>query len=539
MASKTFNNTLYYGDNLEVLRKYFRDECVDLIYLDPPFNSKADYNILFKEVSGEESAAQIQAFSDFWHWDKNAEKTYIEIQEDPNLRDMIQFLHAYLGRNDMMAYLVMMTIRLKELHRVLKSTGSLYLHCDYHASAHLRLILDRIFGEENFRNEIIWKRKTGRGETQHKSNQFGVCVDYILFYAKSKTAKFNTQFVPVDEANQIYVNYVKSNFKFVDANGRKYRSADLSSPSPRPNLTYEYKGYKPPENGWAVSKEKMEQWEQEGRLLFPKNMDGRIRRKLFLDELKGKPVQNLWDDIQMISSQSNERLGYPTQKPVALLKRIIKTGTDEGEIVLDPFCGCGTTIMASQELKRRWIGIDITHLAISLIRSRLKEVNVIAGKHYEIIGEPADLASAGELASSNPYQFQWWALSLIDARPTGQSSMNPSIGKKGADKGVDGWITFRESANLNLAKIVVQVKGGHVGAKDVRDLIGTVDSTKSAMGILITLEEPTQPMKEASMEAEYYESYTWGHKYPKIQMLTVEQLLSGEKPILPHTQSKL
>jgi len=505
MATQAFSkNTLFYGDNLDVLRKHFPNECVDLIYLDPPFNSKADYNILFKEATGEESAAQIQAFSDFWHWDKTAEKTYLEIQEDPNLTDMIQFLHAHLGRNDMMAYVVMMTIRLKELHRVLKSTGSLFLHCDYHASAYLRILLNRIFGESNFKNEIIWKRKTGRGETQHKSNQFGVCTDYVLFFAKSKDLKFNTQFIPVEEA------------------------------APRPHLMYEYKGYKPPAKGWAISKEKMEQWDKEGRLIFPKNKNGRIRRKLFLDELKGKPVQNLWDDIQMISSQSAERLGYPTQKPVALLKRIINATTDKGDVVLDPFCGCGTTIMAAQELNRRWIGIDITHLAISLIRSRLKEIRVLANKDYKIIGEPADFESARALAETNPYQFQWWALSLIDARPTGQSSEDPH-GKKGADKGVDGWITFRESDNLNLQKIVVQVKGGHVGAQQIRDLIGTVQSSKSAMGIFITLNEPTEPMKQAAFEANHYQSPTWGHKYPKIQIITIAELLSGKKPEIPHT----
>jgi site-specific DNA-methyltransferase (adenine-specific) len=537
MAKSPFeSNTLYYGDNLEVLRKHFPNECVDLVYLDPPFNSKADYNILFKESTGEDSAAQIQAFSDSWHWDKAAEQTYLEIQADPKLLDMIQFLHAYLGKNDMMAYLVMMTIRLRELHRVLKSTGSLFLHCDYHASAFLRILLSKIFGESNFRNEIIWKRKTGRGETQHKSNQFGVCTDVILFYAKTKESKFNTQFVPLSEADDSYKAYVEKFFRFTDENGRKYQIDNLASPSPRPNLMYEYKGYKPPACGWAISKEKMEQWDKEGRLWFPTNKKGRIRRKRFKDELKGKPVQNLWDDIQMISSQSAERLGYPTQKPIALLKRIINATTDEGDVVLDPFCGCGTTIMASQELKRTWIGIDVTHLAISLIRSRLKDIHVLANKDYKIIGEPADVASAVELmkVDRTGYQFQWWALSLIDAKPAGQSETSPQ-GKKGADKGVDGWLTFKESDNLDLQRIVIQVKGGHVGAQDVRDLIGTVQSKKVAMGILITLHEPTEPMKQAAFEAEYYESPTWGHKYPKIQILTIPELLKGSKPILPHT----
>ncbi|MEM2098745.1 MAG: site-specific DNA-methyltransferase [Candidatus Bathyarchaeia archaeon] len=225
-------------------------------------------------------------------------------------------------------YISWMEPRLEACHRLLKDTGSLFVHCDYHASARLRVLLDRIFGENNFRNEIIWKRKTGRGETQHKSNQFGVCVDYILFYAKTKNAEFHSQFIPLEEADKSYREYVEKFFKYVDEKGRRYRIADLSSPSPRPNLMYEYKGYKPPRNGWAISKE-MEQWEKEGRLEFPKSKNGRIQRRRFLDELKGFPVQNLWDDIPHISSQSTERMGYPTQKPVALLERIIKTASDE------------------------------------------------------------------------------------------------------------------------------------------------------------------------------------------------------------------
>lgn len=521
-------NTLYYGDNLDVLRKYFQNENVDLIYLDPPFNSKADYNILFKEPSGEESVAQIQAFSDFWHWDKNAEATYLELQEDPKIRDAIQFLNAYLGRkNDMMAYLVMMAIRLRELHRVLKPTGSIYLHCDPTASHYLKIIMDLIFGPKNFRNEIVWQRFTFHAD----AHRFGRVNDILLFYTKGDNYTWNSLFTEFKE------KYIKSHFSNVDKDGRKYTLDNPVAEGQGPPRYFNGKLLEPP-NGthWRWTQENIDRLIKEGVIVFTKT--GRPRVKRYLDEARGQAIHSVWTDIPIINSMSKERMGFQTQKPMKLLERIIRASSNEGGIILDPFCGCGTTIMAAQELKRKWIGIDITHLAISLIKSRLKDVNVIAGKQYEIIGEPVDLASAEELASSNPYQFQWWALSLIDARPTGQSSMNPAIGKKGADKGVDGWITFRESANLNLQKIVVQVKGGHVGAKDVRDLFGTLESTRSAMGILITLEEPTQPMKEASMEAEYYESPTWGHKYPKIQIMTVEELLNGIKPILPHTQSK-
>jgi site-specific DNA-methyltransferase (adenine-specific) len=299
----------------------------------------------------------------------------------------------------------------------------------------------------------------------------------------------------------------------------------------RPHLTYEFKGIT---RVWRWTKERMLEEDAKGRIIVPRNGKGVPRYKRYLDEQEGVPIDDFWEDIDYV--KGGERLGYPTQKPLELLERIINAASDKGDLVLDPFCGCGTTILASQKLKRRWIGIDITHLAISLIRARLKDVHVLAGKDYQIVGEPADFESARELAETNPYQFQWWALSLIDARPAGETSKSQQ-GKKGADKGVDGWLTFRETDNLNLKRMVVQVKGGtHIGAQIVRDLIGTVQATKSAMGILITLYEPTEQMKQAAMEAEYYESPTWGHKYPKIQILTIPELLSGKKPTIPHTR---
>lgn len=315
--------------------------------------------------------------------------------------------------------------RLEACHRLLKDTGSLFVHCDYHASARLRVLLDRVFGENNFRNEIIWKRKTGRGETQHKSNQFGVCTDYILFYAKSKKAKFNTYFIPINEADPIYKNYVETNFKFVDEKGRRYRSADLSSPSPRPNLMYEYKGYKAPANGWAVELEKMVKWDKEGRLIFPPTKDGRIRRKLYLDELKGKPIQNLWDDIPPVSSQSTERMGYPTQKPVALVERIVKTASDEGDVVLDPFCGCGTTLVAAQRLKRKWVGIDISHTACRLMKRRLQDEFKI---NVQLIKGEVDLKYLQRLA---PFDFQNWV--IVD------KFLGKASSRKSGDMGIDGF----------------------------------------------------------------------------------------------------
>jgi len=296
----------------------------------------------------------------------------------------------------------------------------------------------------------------------------------------------------------------------------------------------EWHGINPTRTGnhWQYTVQKLDELEKEGKIFFPTK--GKMPRlKRYLDELDGKPLTSEWIDIPSIGAHALERLDYPTQKPLLLLERIIKSSTHEEETVLDPFCGCGTTIMAAQELKRRWIGIDITHLAISLIRSRLKKIRVYAEKDYNVIGEPVDLTGAKKLAEENKYQFQYWAVSLIDAFPVGQSDKSP-YGKKGADKGVDGWLTFREGTNIDLKRIVVQVKGGHnVGSGEVRDLVGTVQNTKSAMGILITLDEPTQPMKIAAMEAGYYESPIWGHEYPKIQISAIPELLEGKKPKIP------
>jgi adenine specific DNA methylase Mod len=427
-------NLLYYGDNLDVLRRHVEDESIDLVYLDPPFNSNASYNVLFAE-HGTKAAAQIKAFEDTWTWDENAARSYQEVVEQGGrVSQAMQAFRTFLGDSDMLAYLAMMAPRLVELRRVLKSTGSIYLHCDPTASHYLKMLMDSVFGPTNFRNEITWKRRVGSSSAVHKSNRFGTCTDILLFYAKSPAAPFVPQY---NRDSEDYQQYVRERFKFIDENGRRFRTDNLANPARRPNLIYEYKGYKPPANGWAISREKMEQWDREGRLYFPRNKNGRIARKRFLDELKGMPIQNLWTDLAEINSQAQERLGYPTQKPEALLERIIAASSHEGDVVLDPFCGCGTTIAAAQKLNRRWIGIDITHLAIGLIRHRLRDsYGEAIDATYRVIGEPVDVSGASDLAVSDPYQFQWWALGLVGARP--------AEGKKGADKGIDGRIYFHE-----------------------------------------------------------------------------------------------
>jgi len=521
-------NTLYYGDNLTILREYIANESVDLIYLDPPFNSNRSYNVLFKHESGVASEAQVHAFGDTWHWGQEAERTFHELVTTGSapVANMIGAMRQFIGDNQMMAYLVMMAARLVELHRVLKPTGSLYLHCDPTASHYLKVVLDTVFGMANFRNEITWKRRHGFSSAVHESNRFGTCTDIILFYAKSQQAAFTPQY---NKDLPEYREYVEKNFTLIDeASGRRYQATSLTNPAYRPNLIYEYKGYKPPENGWMITKEKMEQWDREGRIHFPRDPDGRLRRKSFADELKGMPIQNLWDDIQQLGSHDAERLGYPTQKPVALLERIIAASSNEGDLVLDPFCGCGTTIAAAQKLGRRWIGIDITNLAITLQKYRLKDAfNLEAGRDYLVVGQPQDAASAAQLAQEDRHQFEWWALSLIQAQPISPTDSTGKKGKKGADKGIDGQIVFIDDSTGKPKRIVVQVKSGHVSASIVRDLRGVLDREGAAIGVLITLDPPSQPMKTEAASAGYYTSPGWNRTYPRLQILTVEGLLAG------------
>ena len=444
-------NQLFYGDNLGVLRVDIKNESVDLIYLDPPFNSKRDYNLLFKTPKGHQSEAQITAFEDSWHWGRQAENEFHELLHQPNtaVAEMMRAFRSFLGENDMMAYLTMMANRLLEMPRVLKPTGSLYLHCDPAASHYLKIVLDSVFGKLNFRNEITWKRRVGMSSSVHESTRFGVITDVILFYAKSDEGFFHPQY---NKDSPDYQEYIESRFTKIDKDGRRFQATSLVNPAYRPNLIYDYKGYKPPKNGWMITKEKMEQWDKEGRIYFPDSKEGRLRRKSYVDELKGMPVQNLWTDISEINSQAVERLGYPTQKPLALLERIISASSNEGDVVLDPFCGCGTAIHAAEKLKRQWIGIDITHLAISLIEKRLKDAFKATCK-FDVHGTPKDLDAARDLAGRDKYQFQWWAVSLVEAQPFQGK-------KKGADTGIDGLKFFHDVDSKEAHKIVISVKGG-------------------------------------------------------------------------------
>lgn len=506
-------NILYYGDNLDILKRYIKDEIIDLVYLDPPFNSQATYNVLFAEHNGTQAAAQIKAFEDTWKWDQQSARAFQEVVEaGGRVSQVMQAFRQLIGDNDMLAYLSMMAPRLVELRRVLKQTGSIYLHCDPTASHYLKVLMDAIFGPTNFRTEIIWKRSSAHSDTKQGRKQHGRVHDVILFYIKSDGWIWNPQYTPYDQ------QYIDAFYKYTEPDtGRRYRLGDLTGPggAAKGNPKYEVMGVT---RYWRYSKDKMEELIRQGRIVQTK--PGAVPAyKRYLDEMPGVPLQDIWTDIGPIGAQAAERLGYPTQKPESLLERIVKASSNEGNTILDPFCGCGTTISVAQKLNRRWIGIDITHLAITLIKSRLKYAFGEKTK-YEVIGEPVSLPDAEDLAQQDPYQFQWWALGLVGARPVEQ--------KKGADKGIDGRIYFHdEAAGGKTKQVILSVKAGHTGPAHVRDLRGVVEREKAQIGVLLTLQTPTSQMKSEAAGAGFYESPGWGKKYPKLQILTVAELLGG------------
>ena len=508
-------NTLFYGDNLPIMRDYIPDESIDLIYLDPPFNSNRTYNVLFKQESGQDSEAQIAAFEDTWHWDLSAAATYQELitQAADNVAQMIGALHSFLGPNQMMAYLVMMAARLIELRRVLKPTGSIYLHCDPTASHYLKIVMDTIFGPQNFQNEIIWQRTSSHID----SKKWGKVHDTLFFYSKGSQYTWNNVYTEHDP------KYVENFYRHEDERGvyrldHIIRSASMGA---RPNLSYEYKGYKP-EWGWQVTREKLEALEADGRLEWSRS--GRPYLKRYLHEQQGSPIKSVITDIDPIGPQAAERLGYPTQKPVALLERIMQASSNPGDWVLDPFCGLGTTIAAAQKLGRHWIGIDISYLSIALQKYRLKEQFPEAS--FRVIGEPTSLPSARQLAKGDPFQFEWWALSLIRARPYGGEGGRKQ-GKKGTDKGIDGIITFIDDHTGAPKRVIVQVQSGKVNSRDIRDLAGTINRESAAIGVFLTLEEPTRDMRTEAASVGFYHSSGWNQDYPRIQILTVGGLLDG------------
>jgi DNA modification methylase len=518
-------NLLYYGDNLDVLRRHVSEESVDLVYLDPPFKSNQDYNVLFAEQSGAKAAAQIKAFEDTWRWDQAAAAAYEEVVEGGGrVSQAMQAFRTFLGDSDMLAYLAMMAPRLVELRRVLKPTGSIYLHCDPTASHYLKMLMDAVFGPSMFRNEIVWQRTGAHGSAR----RFGPIHDTILFYTQGETYTWNPAYMPLpQETADEWFNNVEA------VTGRRFNRNTLTAPGVRSGSSGKpWRGVDPTAKGrhWAVpgfarevigdldTIEALEVLDKMGRVFWPKKAGGTPMLKLYLDESKGVPALDVWTDIRLQTS-TKERLGYPTQKPEALLERIIQASSNEGNTVLDPFCGCGTTIAVAQRLKRQWIGIDITHLAINLIRHRLRDAfGDEVAKAFKVIGEPVSVPDAEALAANDPYQFQWWALGLVGARPAEQ--------KKGADRGIDGRLYFHDDGETR--QIIFSVKAGGVTVAHVRDLRGVLDREKAQIGVLIAMEEPTKAMRTEAAGAGFYESPTWKKRYPRLQLVTVADLLAGK-----------
>jgi len=530
----TDKNKLYYGDNLQVLREYIPDASVDLIYLDPPFNSRQDYNVLFAEKDGSRSASQITAFKDTWEWNEEAARSYEEvIEEGGRVADAMRAFRTLLGGSDMLAYLAMMAPRLIELRRVLKETGSIYLHCDPTASHYLKILMDGVFGPQFYKNEIIWKRTSSHSAAK----RWGDIHDTILFYARSSDWTWNEVLIE-------HTDDYSARYKSRDASGKPWSDDNLTAPGVRHGHSGSvWRGFDvtAKNSHWKVNRktieelvgveaaselttiEKLDLLDQHGFIHWPKSKQGFPRFKRFLSG--GSRVQDVVGDIPPINSQAQERLGYPTQKPEALLERILRASSNEGDVILDPFCGCGTTVQVAQKLNRRWIGIDITHLAIGLIKTRLDDsYGHDIRKTYEVIGEPTDVAGAAQLAEENKYQFQYWALGLCGARPT------EGI-KKGADRGIDGRLFFHDDRSGDSKQIIFSVKGGHnIGVSEVRDLIGVLQREKAEIGIYISFEEPTKPMQKEAAEAGFYTSQD-GSRYPRLQLLTIKDLLEGNKTV--------
>jgi DNA modification methylase len=456
-------NRLFYGDNLDVLRLHVANESVDLVYLDPPFNSSATYNALFLEHDGSRSAAQIVAFEDTWHWDQAASEAFdMTLAYGGAIADALLGLRTFLGTSDLLAYLAMMAPRLVELKRVLRPNGSIFLHCDPTASHYLKMLMDAAFEPQHFRNEIIW---TYTGPSSPGQRQFSRKHDVIFWYSKSNEWTFNADAVRIPYSEKTRENYKEglTGSGFVPGDKEQVRELDK----------------------------------------------------------KGKIPEDYWPFA--IAARGKEYLGYPTQKPIALLQRIILAASNPGDTVLDPFCGCGTAVDAAQRTGRNWIGIDITHLAVNLIRHRL--IDAYGGSvKFEVIGEPKDIAGAQDLADRDKYQFQWWALGLVGARPVEQ--------KKGADKGIDGRLFFKDDQSGQTKQAIISVKAGHLQAAFVRDLRGVMERESAEFGVLISMDNPTRQMRtEAAAAGNYIDP--WGGSHPRLQLITVEQLLGGRGIDMP------
>ncbi len=528
-------NQLFYGDNLEVLRHKIPSESVDLVYIDPPFNSQRNYFQIYNNIGGEDRA-QAQAFVDTWTWDDIAREGLNEIFGNKGgvfptqSIELLRGLKAVLGEGALLAYLVSMSLRIAEIHRVLKPTGSFYLHCDPTASHYLKLVLDAIFVTQggDFRNEIIWKRAhTVKGNVGQGSKRFDNNHDVVFFYRKSQESTFNPQFGGYSE------KYLATNYKYTDAaTGRRYRLISMIGPggAAKGNPEYEVMGVT---RFWRYSRKKMEQMIESGEVI--QTNPGTVPvRKQYLDQGQGVSIQTVWDEIPALSPQSAERLGYPTQKPEALLERIIEASTNVGDVVLDAYCGCGTTIAVAQRLGRQWIGIDITYQSIGVMMKRLLDsFGEDATKNIVLNGIPRDMDSARALAHKQDdrvrKEFEKWAV-LTYSRHYAQINT-----KKGADGGVDGTQFFpTKFGSDEVGKVMYQVKSGKVGRRDIAQLHGDMMTQGAQLGVFITLEEPTEPMKVQAQSAGTYQLELMQKSLPVISIVTAREIVEeGARLLLP------
>lgn len=513
---------LYFGDNLDILRTYVRDESADLIYLDPPFNSQAQYNVLFRTPQDRLDSAQAGAFRDMWAWGDEAEAALAEVMKiGGNTARLIDALRTALGTSDIMAYLVMMAVRLHELSRKLKPTGSLFLHCDPTASHYLKLLLDGILGPQLFKNEIIWQRSTGKSLM---TRRLPTNHDVILFYggpdsvwnSDTMVTKYDPENLPAKTA---------AKYSHTAPDGRLYQLDNLINPNQnRPNLTYEFMGVT---RVWRWTRERMEKAAKDG--LIVQTGPGRVPRLIrYLDEQKGIPLSDVWTDIPPLNSQAKERQGYPTQKPLALLDRIIRAASNEGGLVLDPFCGCGTTIEAAERAGRQWIGIDIAVHAIKVIESRM--LARLSMRDIPVEGIPKDFDSAVRLAERDKYQFQWWANYLFNPHALREYEIKGV--KKGADRGVDGELFFPNGPGRPWGRMLTSVKGGNsVTLSMVRDFRGVLEREGAEMGLFICLYPPTRAMRAEAASAGI--ARTVHGKIPRLQIVALQEWFAGAKPKQP------
>ena len=537
MAPDDQKNRLYFGDNLDVMRRYLADESVDLVYLDPPFNSNRNYSVIFNR-NGEvplDASAQIEAFEDTWHWTHVTEEQYAEYQQTmPNrVADALSAFRTLLGENDAMAYLVNMAPRLVELHRVLKPTGSLYLHCDPTMSHYLKVLLDAIFDARFFRNEIIWKRTGAHGSAK----RYAPLHDVLLMYSKSATYTWNQKYGPYEE------DYLETKFAKTDESGRRFQDISLTGPDTRAGDSGKpWRDVDPTaaNRHWALPRylvdqgivpagasthEKLDRLDEAGYIYWTSK--GTPRLKFFVEDAAGMPLADIWPDIRPLNSQAAERLGYPTQKPLALMERLIEASSNPGDVVLDPFCGCGTTVDAAQNLGRRWVGIDITYISIDLIIKRLQHTFGDAIREtFTTNGIPQDLGAAQAMFTKSAFEFERWAVTLVAAQPNQ---------KQVGDKGIDGVGRFLlDSKGKNVGRVLVSIKGGKtITPSMVRDLDGTVTAQKAEMGILVTLAPATKGIKDAIAHGGVYTHPANGQPFPRLQHVTIAELLKGKGPTLP------